>query len=485
MKVILNNKHLSHQSHHSFAQSGFSSLLFVVLVGMSLTALSVGYLSTTRSMQSSAITVHAQTQAQMNAMVGVQAVSRFLKTMNQNELNKTVKGKVTDSSGEIVNTYTKVAACTLENQYCYDIEGKSGGATSIIRAQYNFAKEIKPQSVAGTIFAGGLVVGGSATFKGEEGDDVTIFVGGSNAGKVTNTAGKEVALDHIDVQEFNGNLEVATATMLRSSANYIFTRNSAGAIACFRNNLNVSGTNITVETAITCPSQGVTLNSGIWTFDSSKANLAGVIWFDGDVKLQLNSTPSDYVNSVLAVGSVTTELSKGNSAGAYNIYAPLHYLLTATNSQIKSRLEKVCPQDNYPIQYCKPYSLSDRNLLTSIDFFYNNRDKYLNNIDAFPANLANILFLTDASFAIDAANKTEMNLFGNILGTQGAGGTGKASGKITGTGNINIKGNLVVTGTLTTEVQGNMTITLGKSNSSGNNIPSIKSVLKAGAIRYM
>lgn len=43
-------------------QAGVSSLLFIVLVGLSLTVLTVGYMSTMRNLQSSATTTHAQTQ---------------------------------------------------------------------------------------------------------------------------------------------------------------------------------------------------------------------------------------------------------------------------------------------------------------------------------------------------------------------------------------------------------------------------------------
>ena len=40
-------------------QAGFSSLLFVVLVGLSLTVLTVGYMSSMRNLQSTAVTAHA------------------------------------------------------------------------------------------------------------------------------------------------------------------------------------------------------------------------------------------------------------------------------------------------------------------------------------------------------------------------------------------------------------------------------------------
>lgn len=55
-----------------------------------------------------------------------------------------------------------------------------------------------------------------------------------------------------------------------------------------------------------------------------------------------------------------------------------------------------------------------------------------------------------------------------------------ASGKITGTGDINISGNIVVTGNFITEMQGNMDVVLGNADAAGNSIPTtVKSVTPA------
>ncbi|OTG78925.1 hypothetical protein B9T23_02335 [Acinetobacter terrae] len=471
-------------------QAGISSLLFILLVGLSLTVLTVGYMSSMRNLQSSATTAHAQTQAQMKAMMGYHALSKFLLNQPQGYLDKITAGDISEGT-TITSSYVKSISCPAstipgEVHYCFDITGKSGGASAIIRAMYAYQKEVQQSTVAGTIFAGGLVVGGNANFVGETGENVTIFVGGENAGKVVDTSGEEVTLERITVQAYTNPIEVADAGTLKNYANYLFTKNNAGSIECYRNNLHITGgAVITTPIQITCPT-GVSIdNKGVWSFNSSTINLPGIMWFEGSVLIQLQKTPNDMVNTVLATGSVTTDLGTGNIAGTYNAYAPLHYLLMASDSNIKTRLDKVCPAENYPVQYCQPYDATQRSLITSVTYFKNNKDKFLKNTNLFPANLSNILFLTDTEFAIDAANDTTLNLYGNLVGTKGAGGTGKASGKITGTGDINIKGNLVVTGDLKTEVQGNMTVTLGKSNTDGNNIPVLIYSTKSKSIRYM
>jgi len=461
-------------------QSGFTSLLFILLVGMALTVATIGYVASIKTMQSSALTTHAQTQAQMQTMVGYQALSEFLKSSNMDlaKISATNTGTVTSTSGSAIR-YQKSPNCpTGTGNYCFDIIGESGGAKAILRALFKVTDSVSSSTSTGSIFAGGLVVGGNASFKGATGENIGISTGGANAGIVTDTAGKTVTLTGITVTPFTGNVNVPSAISLRPFANYIFTKDTGGTVpTCYKNNLHSGTSDITTETLITCPS-GVSLNNGVWTFNSSVAQLPGIIWLDGNTILMLNKTPNDYVNSVITTGTLETKLPEGNNEGTYDIYATHHYLLTnATNENIKSRLLKVCPADNYPLQYCQTYNATNRNLIISLQYFKDHKLSFIKDTNTYPTSLANILFLTDIGFTLDAANKTTMNLYGNIMGTRAAGGTGGASGKITGTGDINIRGNIVVTGNFTTEMQGNMDVVLGNSDAAGNSIPvTVKSV---------
>lgn len=463
-------------------QSGITSLLFILLVGMTLTVATIGYMASMKTMQSSAVTTHAQTQAQMQTMIGYQALSEFLKSSNMDmaKITATETGTVTSTTGQVIN-YKKSASCpTGTGNYCFDIIGESGGAKAILRALFKVTSSVSSSTATGSVFAGGLVVGGNASFKAATGQTVGISTGGTNAGIVTDTAGKTVDLSigGITVTSFTGNIDIPSANDMRPFANWIFTKNSVGAAVCYKNNLSSSGTNITTETLITCPS-GVTLSSGTWTFDSSVANLAGIVWFDGNVSLSLHETPNDFVNSVITTGSVTTNLI--DTQAVFNSYASNHYLLTnVTDANIKARLLKVCPADNYPTQYCEPYNAANRALITSLAYFKTNKLTYIKDTSTHPASLSNILFSTDTGFAMDAANKTTVNFYGNLIGSKAAGGTGMASGRITGTGDINISGNIVVTGNFVTEMQGNMDVVLGNADAAGNSIPTtVKSVTPA------
>ena len=468
-------------------QSGITSLLFILLVGMTLTVATIGYVTSVKTMQSSAVTTHAQTQAQMQTMVGYQALSEFLKSSNMDvaKITATTTGTVTSTTGTVIH-YKKSASCpTGTGNYCFDIIGESGGAKAILRALFKVTNSVSSSTATGSVFAGGLVVGGNASFKAATGQTVGISTGGTNAGIVTDTAGKTVNLSAggINVTPFTGNIDIPSANDMRSFANWIFTKNSTGAAVCYKNNLSSGGTNITTETLITtCPS-GVSLSSGTWTFDSSVANLAGIIWFDGNVILSLHETPADYVNSVITTGSVTTNLI--DKQAVFNSYATNHYLLmNVTDANIKARLLKVCPADNYPTQYCLPYSAANRALITSLTYFQTNKLTYIKNTNTHPASLSNILFSTDTGFAMDAANKTTVNFFGNLIGSKAAGGTGMASGKITGTGDINITGNIVVTGNFLTQMQGNMDVVLGNADAAGNSIPTTVKSITPASISY-
>ena len=117
-------------------QSGITSLLFILLVGMTLTVATIGYIASMKTMQSSAITTHAQTQAQMQTMIGYQALSEFLKSSNMDmaKITATETGTVTSTTGQVIN-YKKSASCpTGTGNYCFDIIGESGGAKAILRA---------------------------------------------------------------------------------------------------------------------------------------------------------------------------------------------------------------------------------------------------------------------------------------------------------------------------------------------------------------
>ncbi len=460
--------------HH---QRGVASLLFILLVGISLVIIVLGVFLSLRGLQDSAITSHAQTQSEEKTMIGVKALSSFLYSKTDTQLAAITGGAITDTNGTLtgtagtsVATYTKSATCPTSStttQYCFDVTASSGGASSTIRSVYQRATIVGSSTLTGSVFAGGLIVGGSASLTG---NNVSISVGAQTdssgnvtvaAGNVTDTSGKVInsSLSGITVSAYTSATFI-TAADLKSYANYQFTTSGTTAVCTKLNVYNSSGSTCSALSTL-----GITHNTdGTWEITDPTLLPVGVLWFDNAVTIDLSST-APLVNAIISTGSITATTSK---AGTYYSYAPYYYYETNTTSL--TVLERVChgtTKLDIPTQYCN----SDGSFNTSA-------------IAGFPGSLANILFLTNNTLTLDAANtKATLDFYGNIIASYGAGGTGSASGKFTGTGNINITGNLVIAGSATTTMQGNITINLADSSATSSSV--IPSVTYANGLRFI
>lgn len=547
-------------------QTGVSSLLFIVLVGLSLTVMTVGYMSTMRNLQASATTAHAQTQAQMQAMIGYQAFAEFLKDQPLANITKIDRGTITKGSTTINYKKVPAASCAF-NQYCFDIIGKSGGATAILRAAFTASDEESVSSHEGSIFAGGLKVQSKETLQALT-ENVAISVGGNNgegleAGNIYLSNGKTIVdydpdEDNIKVNSFNGGLELIPATDMKKHANYIFTH-VGDAIICEKQNLN----GVLIKATFECPYYNVTANNGktskvnvvtreniqgtvVWVVDVAKLievkqslgqKMDGILWFDGDVTVKLPNSQNDsskyFRNTIITTGNLSIEKNATSDSGELNFFSPYDYIVatditaqilaidkqvnsgensegqTLTTSQIeqlkldkedllpirlsliKERLKEVCPvytaSVEYPTGLCKDgFTEQQVNDISTYDEIIANNNKFLKDISKYPTSLFNLIGMADDGFTVHADNNTTTNLFGNLIGSKGAGNTGRASGKFAGTGHIQVIGNLVVAKDMDlTEMKGDVKIKLGQSKSGGNFIPIKGTSFSANGIRYM
>lgn len=433
-------------------QAGFASILLILLIGLALTTLIIGMVTSVRGLQGSSLTAHAQTQAQIKSAIGYQALSGFLNNRTPTQIATINSGSIKQDTIDIAS-YTKTTIdcpinSTNTSYFCFDIKANSGGASSIIRAVYSSVTTITTGSLTGSVFAGGLQVGGSAALTGNQ----TLQV---KNGVVTNNSGANInstlSQNGINITTYVPS-KFVTPDDVRPYANYIFYQ-QGGASVCKKNNLYLTNTSSTVtETNILCSSvAGISYINGKWTVDVSNSALpTGVLWFNEAVAVNLDNNRS-LVNSIISNDNIETVIPNGRG-GDYNAYAPNFYWVTNASD----KLERVCSTTlvTRASQYC-------------------NFDGTIKNMDSSPANIANILFLSGGEITLDSGNKKNGNFFGNIIASKGAGGTGSASGKFTGTGNINIKGNIVITGTTdTTQMNGNISINLGNGNNSGNGVPS-------------
>lgn len=471
-------------------QQGFASLLFVLLIGLSLVIIVLGVFLSLRGLQDSTITSHAQTQAEEKSMIGVKALSSFLYSKTDSQLAAITGGTVTDTNGTLtgtagtsVATYTKSTTCPTSStttQYCFDVTSSSGGASSTIRTVYQKASIVGSTTLTGSVFAGGLVVGGNATFTGDVGNPISIAVGGTNAGQICTsnncsssyTAAQLLALG-LTVTTYQS-MTYISASDLKEYANYQFT--SSG---CYKLNFYTSTGTVMSKTSITCP---ITPNTdGTWSITDPASLPIGVLWFDNDLTIQL-VLGSTLVNTIITTGTLTVNAPQvtGNTTKTVNSYAPYWYYSSVSPGSTTSSTGgdgKVCGAyastgiTTIPSQYCN-YSTSSPTFNTS-------------SLTG-AGGIANILFLTNSTLTLDAGNSSKLilNYYGNLIASNGAGGTGNASGKFTGSGSINITGNLVMAGTTdTTTMTGNIKLDLSQSTAANSSV--IPTVTYANGLRFI
>ncbi|MBE9399770.1 hypothetical protein IQR32_00070 [Acinetobacter albensis] len=457
-------------------QAGFASILLILFIGLALTTLVIGMVTSVRGLQGSSLTTHAQTQAQIKSAIGYQALSEFLGPLSAAQIATINNGTI--NGADTVATYTAVTTdCPAEaggtKYFCYDIKAVSGGASSIVRATYA-SKTTGAGSFTGSIFAGGLRKDGSATLGGDQ----TIAVKGDKVVDNQNDAIPESALGGLTLDVFDPNVTFLKAEDLTADANYIFYKNGT----CARNNLaNISYIeggvtkykDITSQEPVACNdiSSGISGGTGNWNISGSQTLPVGVLWFEGNVNITLSSAKA-FVNTIIATGNIAVNLPNPTGNTDYFSYAPNHYYLLNPNN---NRLTRVCGLNNSlvsleprPTQYC-------------------NADGTLKDMTTSPANIANILFLSNGYLSLDSAggrNGAEVNYYGNMLSGSLAGGTGNSSGDFRGGGTVNVYGNLVVTGAVQTSLLGNLNLQLKRGTSGGNTVPSKKVMILSG-LRYM
>ena len=467
-------------SRQMHKQAGFVSILFILLIGLALTVLVVGMVTSVRSLQDSSLTTHAQTQAQIKSAIGYQALTGLLQSLSATQIAQIDNGVINDNGSTpaaTIATYKVVttgcpASTSGKNYFCYDITAKSGGASSVVRAIY-VDMTTGGAAFNGSIFAGGLQVGHVNNLQGNQ----TIQVGdaGKGNGIVSGNGNNSyTATDFLNQTGFTVQAyqptTFLTAQELRPYANYIFYADGT----CAKNNLysivSSIATTITVETnpPVACSSISGISPSGsgaskTWTIDASSIAIpVGVLWFEGTVNIDLKSS-RDLVNTIIATGGINVDTSNGGSSN--KAYAPYHYYLE--NGSSAGIIARICGSSatGIPTQYC-------------------DNTAALKALNTEMSKIANILFLSNSDINFEVKNNKPMFLYGNIMGSGGAGGTGYSSGKFNGTGIIDIKGNLSFTGEGVTETNGNVKIRLNSGNSGGNVTPS-KKVMTLSGLRYM
>lgn len=456
-------------------QRGIASFIVVLLVGMSLTVMTFGMVSTINGSQDSINTVHAQTQSEIMAASGYQALATYFSTKTQSQLDSVSSGVIstTPSITYIKNTADCPASGIVSApNYCFDVTAtKSSGnaaiSTSTVRALFNSVKTISTQSSSNSVFAGGLTIAGSARFTGDSSNPINVELRGGRVGEI----GNALTIDGVTFIEYIPRSFIK-AVDLRAYANHIFYLNSSSIATMCRNNMN--GVIIEANCTTTMPSyvSYVSHRDGNY-WNITAANVpAGVLWFDGNAKLTLAAHNVDYTNSLANTILVTGNMQVDDSGNRETLDA---YSASFFNSAIASpepisvnnKIIKLCSSSaaNRPDQYC-------------------NSTGGLKDTSSFPAALANILFLVDGMLDLNNSSQSTFNLNGNVISRTLRGGTGGSSGDVQGMGNFNIVGNITVTDGSLTTIQGNMNFDLSRASISQNFVPTISYTNVLKNIKY-
>jgi hypothetical protein len=271
------------------APRGVATLLFILLTGLSLGALVFGATFYVRGAQSQALTVHAQTQAQLKAWSGVEVLRQYLFLSGAEGAAALQAGQWVTLNGlegvsaRVVSVAANDGNCSNGTRVGFNLVGSSGGANSLLGVVYCASGG----GVAAVTDPGGpdvgkpVVINGPLTLSGDlkmiktnGNEKVTLVVNGPVSGNGS--------LSGINTLIANGDVTLGGSTSIDNVS-------SAGSV-----DLSGSGNYTTVGAL-----KNITLTGGV---------AAGSLAANGSVSILSNR-----VTSITAIGSVSaTEASIGS-----------------------------------------------------------------------------------------------------------------------------------------------------------------------------
>lgn len=140
-------------------QQGMAALLVILLTGLSLSALTVGVMNYVSTAQDSGVSVHARTQAEINAWAGVEAWKLYLEGKDAAALP--AGAQIKDAGGNTIATVEKVAGCP-SSEFCYKMVGRSADSTALLEVAFGSTASTTPPKGKANIayFEGNLEASG-------------------------------------------------------------------------------------------------------------------------------------------------------------------------------------------------------------------------------------------------------------------------------------------------------------------------------------
>lgn len=309
-------------------QRGIATVLIVVLVGLGLTATSMGIMHSVRSTQQKQIASHAITHSQAGAWTGVEVFRRYLASLTTNQLTALALNQSIDftlpGTTNLVNAVITdrvapsgtVTTYQLKTRLTYsDIAAKSSAALEII---YEFSP---PVSNTGVTLNGELNFHRSTTLGG----GITVYDStGTNTGKFNvdgNLDLSSIGLTGVVNLNATGNITLGSSVpALNVKANGVVTLTGSASVYQVE---ALGGVNITAGVANIVKSNGrVQLSAGNTTDVSTTGNVDVAGW---------GTHPSITANgNYTHAASATVTLA--NVGGTSSITATSNPTLTTLNS---------------------------------------------------------------------------------------------------------------------------------------------------------
>jgi hypothetical protein len=300
-------------------QRGIASVLFMLLSGLSLGAMVFGAIYYVRGLQSQSVTVHAQTQAQLKAWSGVEALRQHLYQLGATEAAKLSVNQVVTFSALSGISATVVDVLAADSVNCsggtrvgFNITGSSGGANSLLAATFCAKGNGGTSGSAGKIPAinikGNLQLGGDLKVQGDAQTKVVVDGTVNGSGSLTGISNLYATGDitlggsvGFDILFSEGNINLSGSGLYSSVQSMKNVSLSGG----------VGVASLTANGTATISSNAVTALSAIGNVTAGSAKV-------GSLKTKGNVVGSNLVISGDAqVGGNYTESSSG-SVGSGN-----------------------------------------------------------------------------------------------------------------------------------------------------------------------
>ena len=291
------NRHIN-----GFQQQGVATILIVLLVGISMTALSLGVIHSVKSTQHKQAAVHATAHVQPLAWAGVEIFRSYLETLDKDQLEALTANKKISISLSTVATANAFVNATLlntpeafkEGEFTYyrittavTAFDKTAGASSTLKAVYDVAPAGGDNCLECIVldaildFHDNLSIDGGITVKAPAGGTATFNVDG-------NVDAINVSLTSINKLHSTGNIVISAGTFIDElfANGNISIMGSAGTTRAAALGTITMADNTKADTLHS--------NTGI--------SLSGI----ATVRVSLDTLGSLNVNSVTAQGTATT-----------------------------------------------------------------------------------------------------------------------------------------------------------------------------------